>query len=301
MIVYCYTNKTNGKKYIGITSRTMKGRKQSHIYEAYNEKGENYNTPFKRAIRKYGIDGFEEEVLHDNVTQEQASVLEQHYIEKYQTYYKYQNSNGYNATIGGELTIAQPKDRVVQVDPNTYEVVYIFSSGAEAERRYGRGIYECCNRLINIPFGYVWYYEKDFLSMTREELEDDICTRLNKIVQLEKDGTFVRSWVGSTEASEALGLSQANISSCCLGDRQSCGGYMWMNYTDYKENGARKYDDSKQDRSKKVAQCDKDGNIIRVFSSATQASKETSTCLSSISNVCKGKRAFANGYKWKYI
>lgn len=301
MIVYCYTNKTNGKKYIGITSRTIEERKQSHLYEAYNENSLTYNTPFKRAIRKYGIEGFEEELLHENITQEQASALERYYIEEYKTYYKYQNSNGYNATLGGEFVIAQPKDRVIGVNPNTYEKELVFNSVTEAQRRYGRGIYECCNRLIHIPFGYVWYYEKDFLSMTREELEDDICTRLNKIVQLEKDGSFVRSWIGSTEASEALGLNQANISSCCLGDRQSCGGYMWMHYIDYKENGARKYDSTKEDRSKKIAQCDKDGNIIKVFSSATQASKETSTCLSSISNVCKGKRTFANGYKWKYI
>lgn len=140
-----------------------------------------------------------------------------------------------------------------------------------------------------------------FLSMTKEELEDDICTRLNKIVQLGKDGKFIRYWIGSTEASEALGVNQANISSCCLGQRQSCGGYMWMNYIDYKTRGTRKYDDSKQDRSKEVAQYDKEGNIIKVFPSATIASRETNTCLSSISNVCMGKREFANGYIWKYV
>lgn len=29
--IYCYTNKINGKKYIGITSRSMKER-ETHIY-----------------------------------------------------------------------------------------------------------------------------------------------------------------------------------------------------------------------------------------------------------------------------
>lgn len=162
MIVYCYTNKINGKKYIGITSRTMEERKQSHIYEAYNEKSLVYDTPFKRAIRKYGIDGFEEKILHENVTQEQASALEQYYIEEYKTYYKYQNSNGYNATIGGEFTVSQPRDRVIQVDPNTYKVIKTFSSVTEAERLVGDGIFEACNRIINIPHKTCWYYEKDF-------------------------------------------------------------------------------------------------------------------------------------------
>ena len=35
-IVYCFTNKTNNKKYIGMTIRTLEERIESHKYEAYN-------------------------------------------------------------------------------------------------------------------------------------------------------------------------------------------------------------------------------------------------------------------------
>ena len=58
MIVYCYTNKINNKKYIGITSRSLEEREQNHLYEAYNKNSLTYNVPFKRAIRKYGIESF---------------------------------------------------------------------------------------------------------------------------------------------------------------------------------------------------------------------------------------------------
>ena len=34
-IVYCFTNKTNNKKYIGMTIRTLEERIESHKYEAY--------------------------------------------------------------------------------------------------------------------------------------------------------------------------------------------------------------------------------------------------------------------------
>ena len=101
-LVYCYTNKTNGKKYVGITKREISERERSHLYEAYNVNSYNYATPFKRAIRKYGIKGFELEILHEDVTLEEALELEVFYIKKFKTYFKYLNSNGYNATIGGE-------------------------------------------------------------------------------------------------------------------------------------------------------------------------------------------------------
>lgn len=42
--IYCYTNKINGKKYIGITSRSMKEREYSHIYETK-----------KNAIKKFSV------------------------------------------------------------------------------------------------------------------------------------------------------------------------------------------------------------------------------------------------------
>lgn len=40
--------------------------------------------------------------------------------------------------------------------------------------------------------------------------------------------------------------------------------------------------------------------VIKEFSSATIAAKETNSTLSGISQVCNGKRKTHNGYKWKY-
>lgn len=51
------------------------------------------------------------------------------------------------------------------------------------------------------------------------------------IVQLNKDGTFVREWAYIRLAGKTLNISESHISSCCRNKRKSAGGFMWK----YKE------------------------------------------------------------------
>ena len=159
-LIYCYTNKTNYKKYIGITSRSIEEREANHIYESKNKSNKCYNSPFKRAIRKYGIQGFTREIIDKTDTLEKACELEKFYIKKYKTYYKYKNSNGYNATIGGEL-LQMPKDRAVQIDANSLEIVKIWDSVSEAEKILNISIYDAVNDFCKTSNNYYWVYEKD--------------------------------------------------------------------------------------------------------------------------------------------
>lgn len=300
-IVYCFTNKTNNKKYIGMTIRTLEERIESHKYEAYNPNSLVYETPFKRAIRKYGIEGFEMEILFDNISREEAIKLEKELILKHQTYYKYKNSNGYNATIGGE-NISIPKDRVVQLNRKG-EVVDIYSSVREAESQYGRGIREHCINLNKqgSPFGYYWLYEKDFSGIAdSKEVEQFIMyNRLNCIVQLTPNGDFIKVWDSIGEISKETGLSVGNISSVCSRKRCTTGGYVFMYYREYYDDGFMpKFNN--QDRSKRVLQFSEEGEFLREFSSLKEASEETGSCMSSISNICNGKRKLCNGYVWRF-
>lgn len=50
----------------------------------------------------------------------------------------------------------------------------------------------------------------------------------------------------------------------------------------------------------KVLQLDMNGNYIKTFNSMTDASLETGAMNANISNVCRGLRKSAGGYKWKY-
>ena len=89
--VYVHTNKTNGKKYVGITSMSPERRWA---------KGRGYrsNVLFYRAIQKYGWDGFIHEILESGLTKQSAYEKEIGLIQSMQlTDPKY----GYNLDKGG--------------------------------------------------------------------------------------------------------------------------------------------------------------------------------------------------------
>ena len=53
-------------------------------------------------------------------------------------------------------------------------------------------------------------------------------------------------------------------------------------------------------RSKKVAQYDKEGNLIRIYDAAREAWRKTGINSGHISECCRGGRKSAGGYIWKY-
>jgi hypothetical protein len=92
MLIYCITNKINGKKYIGMTGRTLEERWNSHCSSANN------GSPFRfhSAIRKYGEDAFTKEILFDDLDIESCRSIE------VQTIFEYNTMNdGYNSKPGG--------------------------------------------------------------------------------------------------------------------------------------------------------------------------------------------------------
>lgn len=91
-IVYQHKNKINGKIYIGITMQEPEQRWRN---------GEGYKSSphFYAAIKKYGWDNFEHNILYVNCTKEEACLMEQILIKKYNSM---DRNFGYNSTSGGE-------------------------------------------------------------------------------------------------------------------------------------------------------------------------------------------------------
>ena len=47
------------------------------------------------------------------------------------------------------------------------------------------------------------------------------------ILQLSKNGEYIKQWVSAVEASKELNISRPHICQCCNGKRKFCGGYRW--------------------------------------------------------------------------
>ncbi len=92
MIVYCITNKVNGKQYVGQTIESIKRRWNSHCKKGcflYN------------AIKKYGKDNFKIDILEKCSSAQELHKREIYWIKKLNTCVC-DNGNGYNLSTGGE-------------------------------------------------------------------------------------------------------------------------------------------------------------------------------------------------------
>lgn len=98
--VYCHIHRESGRRYIGLTKATWRQRWNRHVYSAKKVGGVGYSH-FAAAIRKYGKDAFDHEVLQVCLTLEEANEAEQHWIWTYDT----RNPlRGFNLTPGGAHT-----------------------------------------------------------------------------------------------------------------------------------------------------------------------------------------------------
>ena len=110
-------------------------------------------------------------------------------------------------------------------------------------------------------------------------------------------GNFIRSYKSLQDAARIIGANASSISAACKNKkgRKSVAGFLWS-YT--KNCGSYKPYESK---CKRLAQCDIDGNIIKIWESLKQASEELR--INNISRAAKenSSKPISGGYRWKYI
>lgn len=193
--VYKHTNKINGKVYIGQTCKQPKKRWR-------NGKGYKGSKHFYNAIQKYGWDGFEHEILYDNLTLEEANNKEKECIQKY----KSNDENfGYNIREGGFCILVRPETR---------EKV---SKALKNHPGYWTGKHrdeETKKKISNTSKG----------KKMSEEAKQNISLRKSFPVECIETGII---YYGISEAERQTGIYNNNISQCCKGTRKTAGGYHW--------------------------------------------------------------------------
>lgn len=114
------------------------------------------------------------------------------------------------------------------------------------------------------------------------------------VVQYSLAGDRLKTWGSVAEAAKALELKRNSIDRVCQKERKSTGGFQWR----FKEQAAPKLE--KVLLNKGVIQINKNGEIEREWTNATEASRGSKVARGNINSVCNGNRLTAGGFKWKY-
>lgn len=206
--VYVHTNKSNNKKYIGLTCQKPEERWR---------KGKGYkgSNRFYNAILKYGWDNFTHEILKDNLSREEALNLEEKYIKQYNTT---DENFGYNLESGGSAPehSQETKDLLSSLLKNReFKEEWIVKMREAFKTRPGKKwTEESKEKLRQKKYGH------EVTEGTRKKLHDAfgipvLCVELNKIYPSMKD------------AAESFGLSKCTISAVIKGRNKTAAGYHW--------------------------------------------------------------------------
>lgn len=101
------------------------------------------------------------------------------------------------------------------------------------------------NRIGNLK--WVNHKENSNNPLTRKHMSENAATpMLGKfgaehpnsisIVQLTKDGVFIKQWDCARNAERELGIQNSSIAKCCKGKLKYAGGFKWVYASDYQRN-----------------------------------------------------------------
>ena len=122
--------------------------------------------------------------------------------------------------------------------------------------------------------------------------------RTRAVIQYNLNGEKMATFESATEAARQTGGSQSKITMCCRRQRDSANDYQWRYYDDIQD--VQKIE-KKFITGKKVAQCDEEGNILKIYPSFREAARAVNGTSSAISRVCSGTNIRHKGYKWKLV
>lgn len=217
-VVYLYTNKINGKVYVGQTLNEG-GRKRQHLSSA-NKKAD--NSPFHNAIAKNGIEAFSYSVLfrstfklkkfYSTKEEKKKDILKvKTVLKSIETYYisKYDSTNpkkGYNLSKGGEI------------GPIGYDIKSEDYRKRLSESKMGHPVLEETRRKISLS-----NKGKPFTEEARQKMKKTVEER-NKngdfflttgkatpVVLCDLEGNIKGEFVSTTQASKKTGYCQHHI------------------------------------------------------------------------------------------
>lgn len=220
---------TNGKSYIGITSKSLECRKEQHLQKASKNKG----FTLHRAIRKYGSGSISWTILEQGLSKKEAEDKERYWI------FNLNTTNiefGYNVLPGGN--IAQNPEHISKKQKEFYSsrenreksgiwhggrsfVVYDFveekvvgrylSQNLCAEELYieNKNLNKALKGHHSKCLRYVFIYEDEW---SEDKLQEKLRAISDRVVHVYNvDGTRTKSFISANSCATELGVPRQHI------------------------------------------------------------------------------------------
>ena len=265
--IYCFTNKINGKQYIGQSINIWDRYKQhQYRYSIIGDSG--YNSAIHSAMRKYGWDNFIFEIIEECKIYELDDV-EIYYIENLDTL----TPNGYNILAGGQLNRpstrhicpdcggtkslnaqrcwgcrieSESQSYIYRVPKDTdWELVYqiLDTSFEEVAKKYGYASGNSIKKALkNMGIPHLKkelydYYHQHYgthhpakqKQIERKKEIDEYKAKIAPVAvkQYALNGDYIATYPSINQAARAVGCKSGNISEQIADKRKTAGGYIW--------------------------------------------------------------------------
>lgn len=171
--IYMFTNKIDHKSYIG-QSRDIQRRYKEHKTK------ETENTVFHDAIKYYGFDNFDFEILEECDVSE-LNDKEIFYIEKLKTYEPY----GYNQTHGGSFPHTNKLSSIHDVE----KIIELLANTKLSNTEIGNLFNVSDQTISDINTGRTWHDNKYVYPIRKIEHKNIVCSNCgNRITIYSKSG-----------------------------------------------------------------------------------------------------------------
>ena len=212
--IYKITNKIDGKCYIG-QSVDIHERWIKHRSRPFQKNDKCYDTCLYRAIRKYGLENFDFDVVEE-CDYDSLNEREIFYIDFYNSHI---TKNGYNMTFGGEGGIKRDNQKICDMWDCGYTISKISKE------------LHCSRNTVKSALKELGKYDID-----------EIKNRWSKqngrsINQYDLNFNLLKIWSSARQVEKELGIDHSCIGDCCNYIAKQAGGFKWR-YTERSETAA---------------------------------------------------------------
>ena len=281
--IYKITNKINQKVYVG-QSIHIETRWYQHKQETLKERS---NSKLYQAMREYGIDNFEFEVIEE-CSEKELNEKEQFWISFYNSF-----KNGYNSNKGGQGEIFDRSEifKLWDEGKSVKEILKITGiKSSETVRGYLTGYKNYSIQESNRRGG-----EQARKTAIENGLGEKIFNYLT-IYQYTIDGQYLRTWRSTKQIERETGIDGETVGRCLRDKQKTAGGFQWA----LEKKEMPDLSKSKTGRSTKIDKLTLKDQYLETYDSIKEAARINAIDSSLLSKVCKGKRKSAGGFHWRY-